>query len=81
MRNGGGAQFKRLLVERIDSGILHGPNKDVKKKDTAKDHANPKTFWEEDSGQEAPLQGPLDHPPLDIHGDAARITTTNSACV
>ena len=70
----GRAQFKRLFVEHIDSRILHGPNEDVEKKDTAKDtakgHAKPNTCWEEDSDQEDPLRGPLDKPPLDIHGDA-----------
>ena len=66
-------------MERIDSGILHGPNEDVEKKDAAiksekkdaaKDRAKPNTFWEEDSDQEDPLRGPLDKPPPDIHGDA-----------
>ena len=63
-------QFNRLLEERIDSGILFGPNEDVEKTNTAKDHAEPNILREEDSRKEDPLQGPIDKPPLDIEGDA-----------
>ena len=58
------------MEERIDSGILLGPKEDVEKKETAKDHAEPNIFREEHSGQEEPLRGPIDKPPLDIEGDA-----------
>ena len=63
-------QFNRLLEERIDSGILLGPKEDVEKKETAKYQAEPNIFREEHSGQEEPLRGPIDKPPLDIEGDA-----------
>ena len=80
-------QFKcaeRLLVERIpDPRVFLGPDKDVEKKQTPKDHeghAGQNIIRKEQKGQVEPPRGPVDKPPFDARA-TLRIAATNSACV